>query len=758
MKICSSCRNFVDDDAKVCNKCGMRFPVKKDLYGQKKQSSLKMYIGIASGIVVGIVAVILIIFSIIGRGENNTHNTVKTFAKMLPTKIENLNDKVSIPDGSMPEINNDHKYLQEYLCGVWILEGASGNIKEASPTDKTMEVQTSNEKKQMACLPIQLDLGPISIEEDPFIACGVRFGELLFETQDEENYLGLESASIVYDVDGSVLAVGFLDKKINVSKGNVVDYKENAVSEVSVDEFQYKFELSGWKLKLTYGDETAVYVPADIDAGNGVTFSACAVSVFGVVGLNEDREGGGVLAGYETMDDILFMNPAGDPSEVRFTLQTEKTAQYEFSEDGSMSVKTEDGFEKEYKFLYSGRNLVLMSGQDTTIYSVYAGRKRYSFSSVIKKQINADTIYVNGQEYYFKTNSTLADVLEQIGNQVVVDVDWGKQLAPGEQAEVVAVCGDSSITLTIVNPYSEHISYDKAVIACYHVEGNDNLIQKCLEDIKHGVSTKQEVFDYYMQDVYEKSDESLTYKGYMLSAIDMSSLQNYTPVSKIYNDSGERDVVFLFEEDILYGFEIVAPALLYGGLQDNVSSNELTHLDPSYFTSVEEIRNSILDELRAAFVNANINVNINEYTGEVMMDNGVLFGVDEYELSSGGKKYVDDFLKIYASVLLDDRFADIISEIRIEGHTDTTGSDAYNLVLSQKRADTVRNWCVESIGNELTVNQKNIFSQKATAIGYSFRDPIYTNDGKVDMAASRRVAIKFYIDVEKAMSSVAVKK
>ncbi len=33
--------------------------------------------------------------------------------------------------------------------------------------------------------------------------------------------------------------------------------------------------------------------------------------------------------------------------------------------------------------------------------------------------------------------------------------------------------------------------------------------------------------------------------------------------------------------------------------------------------------------------------------------------------------------------------------VRIEGHTDSKGSDSYNLTLSQKRADSVKRWFLE---------------------------------------------------------------
>ncbi|MBO6894688.1 MAG: OmpA family protein [Roseibium sp.] len=65
-----------------------------------------------------------------------------------------------------------------------------------------------------------------------------------------------------------------------------------------------------------------------------------------------------------------------------------------------------------------------------------------------------------------------------------------------------------------------------------------------------------------------------------------------------------------------------------------------------------------------------------------VFDAGVLFAFDEATLSN-------EALKILA------RFADLVgqkefSRLVIEGHTDSKGSDAYNLELSQRRADAVR--------------------------------------------------------------------
>jgi len=68
----------------------------------------------------------------------------------------------------------------------------------------------------------------------------------------------------------------------------------------------------------------------------------------------------------------------------------------------------------------------------------------------------------------------------------------------------------------------------------------------------------------------------------------------------------------------------------------------------------------------------------------------------------------------------------------IEGHTDSGGKKSYNLVLSQKRADSVKNYFVS----------KGINPENLTAIGFGFSKPRYNNFSVGGKQLNRRVEIK----------------
>jgi OOP family OmpA-OmpF porin len=76
------------------------------------------------------------------------------------------------------------------------------------------------------------------------------------------------------------------------------------------------------------------------------------------------------------------------------------------------------------------------------------------------------------------------------------------------------------------------------------------------------------------------------------------------------------------------------------------------------------------------------------------------------------------------------------SELKIEvgGHTDNTGSDTYNLRLSQARAGSVLNWLLDNVPG-LSLDQFTIY-------GYGPSQPVAGNDTAEGRTLNRRVEFK----------------
>ena len=74
-----------------------------------------------------------------------------------------------------------------------------------------------------------------------------------------------------------------------------------------------------------------------------------------------------------------------------------------------------------------------------------------------------------------------------------------------------------------------------------------------------------------------------------------------------------------------------------------------------------------------------------------------------------------------------------IKKVLIEGHTDSRGSDALNMRLSQRRADTVRSHLIKKVG---------VDSEVLEAVGFGETRPIASNKSSKGRAQNRRVEFK----------------
>ncbi|MBQ9444681.1 MAG: OmpA family protein [Lachnospiraceae bacterium] len=160
------------------------------------------------------------------------------------------------------------------------------------------------------------------------------------------------------------------------------------------------------------------------------------------------------------------------------------------------------------------------------------------------------------------------------------------------------------------------------------------------------------------------------------------------------------------------------------------------------------VRADLVEDLSNEFNNSDLKVSVDETTGAITFDASILFDYNKSVLKPSGKEFLADFLPRYADVLLSQKYKDNISEILIEGHTDTEGNYMSNLELSQKRALAVAEYCLSDNSKILSDKQLEEMRSLISATGRSYSNPIYDENGKIDMAASRRVEFLFRLTDE----------
>ncbi|HCN84897.1 MAG TPA: hypothetical protein DIT07_14960 [Sphingobacteriaceae bacterium] len=107
----------------------------------------------------------------------------------------------------------------------------------------------------------------------------------------------------------------------------------------------------------------------------------------------------------------------------------------------------------------------------------------------------------------------------------------------------------------------------------------------------------------------------------------------------------------------------------------------------------------------------------------VKFDSGILFDVDKADLKENARTNIQNL----ATSMKNNPETDIM----VIGHTDATGSDTYNLGLSQRRAESVKSYAVAS----------GIANSRLTTTGKGESEPIADNTTDSGKAQNRRVEI-----------------
>ncbi len=121
----------------------------------------------------------------------------------------------------------------------------------------------------------------------------------------------------------------------------------------------------------------------------------------------------------------------------------------------------------------------------------------------------------------------------------------------------------------------------------------------------------------------------------------------------------------------------------------------------------------------------------------VEFSSNILFGFDKSNLSEDAKTNLDKLVVVL------DSYPD--TNIEIQGHTDSKGSEAYNQSLSEQRAGTVSGY----------LSGKGITYNRLTIKGFGENVPKYSNETSDGQSQNRRV--EFLISANEKMKAEAEK-
>ena len=111
---------------------------------------------------------------------------------------------------------------------------------------------------------------------------------------------------------------------------------------------------------------------------------------------------------------------------------------------------------------------------------------------------------------------------------------------------------------------------------------------------------------------------------------------------------------------------------------------------------------------------------------KITFSSGIMFDVDRAVLKN---QYTGELSEL--STILN-KYED--TNILLEGHTDSTGSEEYNLELSKKRAQSVANY----------LSTQKVNPTRFTIMGYGESQPIASNETEEGRAQNRRVEVAIF--------------
>ena len=173
--------------------------------------------------------------------------------------------------------------------------------------------------------------------------------------------------------------------------------------------------------------------------------------------------------------------------------------------------------------------------------------------------------------------------------------------------------------------------------------------------------------------------------------------------------------------------------------------NQMQTISVLRLSIVEQIRDSI-----AQVMGDPNSVSISD-NGSIVLGDGVFFDIGRSEIKGEAMPTLNKLIDAFAAILGNEENTRYIDSIVISGHTDNTGDNWNNRVLSTNRANEVLKYLLSHDGGRLSP-----YVQYFSAAGYGEERPIAGTDRitEAGRAANRRIEISFILKDESILDIV----
>ena len=225
-------------------------------------------------------------------------------------------------------------------------------------------------------------------------------------------------------------------------------------------------------------------------------------------------------------------------------------------------------------------------------------------------------------------------------------------------------------------------------------------------------------------------------------------------LAKITVDLDETRLTLAETEEELAGLDALLgeQRALIGEQEEymKAASEELLKLRGQMQT-IAVLRLSILEQIRDAMARvmgdaSRVSIGSN---GNIMLSEGIFFDTGSSDIKNEAAPALDQLIRVFAAFLSEEENAKYVDSIVISGHTDSTGTEERNRVLSTDRANAVLGYLMERDGGAL-----DDYAAYFCAAGYGQTRPVASNNTETGRAANRRIEISIILKDDTVMDIV----